>query len=98
MNPRAYIVVFTPSYAERQRVQDFLDTVPEVTYWYACLPYCVFLTSTLSANELSDKFNSRFGTEHGNYIIMEANSNRQGWMPENVWHLLRSPFSPRLNK
>lgn len=96
MNARAYIVAFTASYAERQQVQDFLDTVPEVTFWYASLPYCVFVTSTLTANELSSRFNARFGTARGNYIIMEASANRQGWMPEAVWHLLSNPDAPRL--
>ena len=96
MNPKSYIVVFTASYASRQQVQDFLDTIHEVTYWYACLPYCVFFTSTLSAEVLSQRFNAHFGTTKGNYIIMEASSNRQGWLMKNAWHLLGNPSSPRL--
>ena len=98
MNPKAYVVMFTQSYAERQQVQDFLDTVREVTYWYASLPYCVFFTATLTANELSQRFNAHFGTTHGNYLIMEASQNRQGWMTEGAWHLLGNPDSPRLEK
>lgn len=98
MNAKAYIVVFTASYASRQQVQDFLDTIKEVTYWYASLPYCVFFTSTLTADQLADKFNAHFGTVNGNYFIMEANPNRQGWMTRNAWHLLNNPDSPRLNQ
>lgn len=96
MNARAYAVMFTPSYAERQQVQDFLDTVREVTYWYASLPYCVFFTSTLSAEELATRFNAHFGTSRGVYMIMEASANRQGWMPKAVWHLLTNPDNPKL--
>lgn len=98
MNAKPYVVMFTPSYSERQQAQDFLDTVKEVTYWYACLPYCVFFTSTLTAEELSQRLTSRFGTAHGSYLVMEASRNRQGWLPREVWHLMANPDAPRMAK
>lgn len=95
---KSYVVMFTPSFAERQQVQDFLDTVPEVTYWYACLPYCVFFTARLDAEELAKRFMAKFGTARGSFIVMEANANRQGWMPHAAWHLLGNPEAPRVPK
>jgi hypothetical protein len=97
MNAWAYLIVFNEKLGTRKEVQEFLDTLPEVTYWYGCLPYSVFLTATVSAKAISEKINERFGTESGQrHFITEISSDRQGWMPKKVWHLVKNPETPRL--
>lgn len=98
MTTRAYIVVFASSYATREQVQACLDSINEVTFWYACLPQCVFFTSNLSAVELSSRFDAYFRSQNRRiYCIIEINQNRQGWLPRDAWYLMANPSNPRQN-
>lgn len=95
----AYLITFNGKVGTRSIVQEYLTTIPEVTYWYGCLPNTIFLTSTLSAGELSDKIKDNFGTGGGQrWFIAEVGSDRQGWLPKEVWHMLKNPANPRLSK
>jgi len=97
MTTWAYLLVFNEKVGPRKTVQEFLDTLPEVTYWYGCMPSAVFLTSTSTAGQLSEKMKARFGTGTGQrFFITEVHSDRQGWLPKNVWHMLKNPDNPRL--
>ena len=92
----AYLIVFNDALGSRDDVQNFLDTIPEVTYWYSCMPNCVFFTSTLAAQSIADKLISRFGEKGSNrFLVIEVHKDRQGWLPEKAWHLFRNPESPR---
>lgn len=95
----AYLIIFNEKVGARKEVQQFLDAIPEITYWYGCMPHAIFCTSTLSAGELSEKFKERYGTDDGQrFFITEVHSDRQGWMPKQVWHMLKNPRDPRLPK
>lgn len=99
MTTWAYLLVFNEKVGTRKDVQAFLDTISEVTYWYGCLPNAVFLTSTATAGTVSDRIKERFGTESGQrFFVTEVHSDRQGWLPKNVWHLLKNPENLRLPK
>ena len=91
----AYIIITSSAFATRKEIQDYLDSIKEVQYWYACLPDCVFCTSSLMADELAQKLRARFGRER--FLVMECNDNRQGWLPRAAWHLMRHPDSPMLD-
>lgn len=95
----AYLVTFDSQFASRKDVQEFLNTVPEVTYWYACLPHCVFFTSTLNAATLAKKFEERFDISKGQeFLVTEVHTDRQGRLPKAAWHLIRNPDDPRLKE
>lgn len=95
----AYLVLFNDKVGTRTEVQQFLNTIPEVTYWYGCMPNSVFAISNLTAGQLSDALKSRFGTGNGQrFFVTEVHQDRQGWMPKQVWHLLKNPDSPRLRE
>lgn len=92
----AYLIVFNERLGTRKDVQEFLDTLPEVTYWYSCMPNCVFLTSSLSAGEIADSIRANFGTEAGQrFLVVEVHDDRQGWLPKKAWHIFRNPQNPR---
>lgn len=94
-----YLIVFNDKLGTRKEVQEFLDTVPEVTYWYACLPNSVFFTARVSAKAISEKINAKFGTDSGKrHFITEIAADREGWMPKSVWHLVKNPDKPRLDE
>ena len=93
----AYLLVFNDKLGTRDQVKDFIDKLPEVTYWYYCLPHAMFLTATGSAGHISDELKRQFGTEDGKrWFITEVHQDRQGWLPKQVWHMLKNPKSPRL--
>lgn|SRR3989344_1037006 len=93
---KTYLMAFEAAFASRQEVIDFLDTVPEIPFWYACLPSCVFFTSTLDAGTLAKRLESRFQIGSGQkFIVMEVGTDRQGRLPSQAWHMLRYPDNPR---
>lgn len=99
MTAWAYMIVFDEKFATRQQVQDFLDTIDQVTYWYACLPYCVFFTATITAQSLAQRFEEKFNPVSGQkFLICEVHQDRQGRLPRKAWHVFNNPDQPRLNE
>ena len=47
---KAYLIVFSNELGTRQQMQNYLDAIDSIHFWYACLPYCIFCTSDLSAD------------------------------------------------
>ena len=93
----AYLLVFSDSFGPRERLKQFLDRQPTVTYWYSCLPHAIFFTATVSAGAISDRLRQEFGASDGKrWFITEVHEDRQGMLPRQVWHMLRHPESPRL--
>ena len=90
----AYLIVFSEALGSRKQVQKFLDDQSEVSYWYSCLPNCVFFTSSLGASDLAGRVRSHFHND-GRFLITEVHEDRQGWLPKAVWHLIRHPKDPR---
>ena len=92
---RSYILIFNDTVGTRAEILEHLDTLPSVTHWYVCMPNCIFLTSTVSADTISKAIKEKFGYREGRYLVMESNNDRQGWLPKAAWHLLRNPSDPR---
>ena len=90
----AYLIVFSKTLGSRKEVQDFLEEQSEVSYWYSCLPNCVFFTSSLVAEELADRVRGHFDND-GRYLITEVHEDREGWLPKAAWRLFRHPKDPR---
>ena len=75
----AYLITFNDKIGTREQVQAFLDTVPEVSFWYGCMPHCVFFTSTLPANDIAQKVSARFGTSGGQrFLVVEGTQRSAG--------------------
>jgi hypothetical protein len=93
----AYLLVFNSRMGTRGDVTSFLDADPNVTYWYACLPSSVFLISTDTAGVISERLREHFGDKRGyRFFITEVSSDRNGWVPKQVWHMLKNVDDPRL--
>ena len=93
----AYLIIFNDRLGSREEVIEFLDSAPEVTYWYSCMPMCLFFTSTLTAAQMARRVRKRFGSDAGQrFLVSEVHEDRQGWLPKKAWHLFRHPNSPRL--
>jgi hypothetical protein len=95
-----FIFVFNEKLGTRDEVQSVLDKIPEVTYWYACFPNTIFLTSTVSAFELARRVNALIpGAAQARWVIAAIDAkNSQGRLPPKVWHLMTDPETPRMPK
>ena len=99
MSAWAYLVLFNEKLGKREDLTSFLDTLPEVTYWYACLPNAVFFTATVNAASISKKIQDHFGTGEGQrFLVSEVHDDRQGWLPKTAWHMFKNPENPKLPK
>lgn len=97
MSAYCYVLIFNNAVGTREEVVDFLDALPEITHWHAALPHSVFFTSSLSAGQIHQKIADKFGSDGGKrYIVLDTDSDRQGWLPKQAWHMMRNPNSPKL--
>lgn len=91
----AYLLVYSSKFGNRRDITEWLDSLPEVTFWYYCLPNCIFLTSTETAVNLAESAYQEFG-KSALFLITEIHRDRQGWLPRQAWHMFRNPEDPRL--
>ena len=90
MSKWTYALVFDDSVGSRDEVTKFLDGCPEILYWYTCLSHAVFIVSERSATDLTGLFR-KFTKDRGRFFIIDAESDRNGWLPSKAWELMKRP-------
>jgi hypothetical protein len=94
---KAYLITFSGDFATRDKVTEHIDSWPEIPFWYCSMPNCVFITSDLSASAIAEKLEKHFDVSDGKrFLVAELNSNAQGRLPKQAWHLMANPDNPRL--
>jgi len=95
---RPFMIVFAEPFGTRDFVQNVLDQIPEIPFWYSCFPHAVFFTSSLSAFEIVQRIESLVPKAVYNRWIVVAIETRDahGRLPEAAWHLINHPEDPRL--
>jgi hypothetical protein len=92
----ALLIATSNPFATRQQIQEYLNTVPEITYWYACLPQCIFCTSSLTAAELAKRLETHFGHAKGRrFLVVRVTKDCQGRLPTQAWQMFADPDNPR---
>ena len=84
---RTYLVVLSPAY-ERDKIKEQFDKDPAISFWFFSLPHSIFVQTSLSARELSDKIMRRFG-EHLHFVT-EVPANHWGVLPKDHWPYFKS--------
>lgn len=84
---RAYVLIYSDVLGTRDEVRDFIDGIPEITFWRYDLPNTFYLVSELSTDELSDVI-QRFNRKRARFLIIEVGSNKQGLLPKETWSVL----------
>ena len=84
----AYVVSFDGSMT-RKDFTDAINREPEIVNWYACLPNAVFVVSALHADPLSALIKKATGLKR--FIVLDAKTDRQGWLPQVGWDFLKRP-------
>ena len=93
----AYQITFNGQLCSRDELTKFLDSVSDISYWYTCLPFCVFFSSSLTAQEISDKIKTRFESYKvgGRFLVTEVHKDRQGWLPPKAWKIFKDADNPK---
>ncbi|SRR6266487_1471820 len=89
-NRWSYILVFDDGLGTRQEIQNFLDTRPEILNWYACMSNAIFIVSDKTASNVREVI-SAFNKNGANFIILDANTDKNGWLPRKAWDFLNKP-------
>jgi hypothetical protein len=84
----AYLLVFSDDVGTTKDVHDFVDSHPSIVNWYRWMPNSFVLVSPLTAKTLSDSFHEKF---KGRFVIMDTDTDRNGWLPKEVWDLMKRP-------
>ena len=84
---RTYILVYSNK-LDRDRVREIVREMSFVGAWRYDLPHCFYLVSKHSAEDLAEQFQRLAGDDHGQFLIMEATDNSQGWLPKASWHII----------
>jgi len=92
MTRYAYVLIISGTTKSRSDVQKFLDTRPEIINWYANLPNAIFLISEKTATELHESLKPFLIND--NYIILDVDTDRNGWMPKKTWDFLKGKKAP----
>jgi len=93
-----YLLVFNEGF-DANRVRDFIDAQPNISYWVKSLPNSLFLVSSLTAGGISTRIRNEFGTEQGlRFFVTEVHTDRDGWLPASVWYMFKNPDNPRKPK
>lgn len=91
----ALLIITSDAFATREQITKYIDTLSEVPYWHACLPHCVFCTSSLSAILLAKKLEQHFGHTAGRrYLVMKVHPEKQGRLSPQAWKCMSDPDNP----
>ena len=90
MTKWGYILVFDDGLGTRKEIQDYLDTLPEVLNWYACMTNSIFIVSNTTATILQQKI-SQFNRNGSRFVILDVDTDRNGWLPKAAWEFMKTP-------
>jgi hypothetical protein len=87
----AYVLVFDQSVATKDELVKFIDAQPEIQNWSHCMTNAIFLVSTLTANGLQQRISDGINKNGGYFIILDAKTDKNGWLPKASWEFLNNP-------
>lgn len=85
---RAYLLAFSDGLGTREQIKECLNTMPSVLTWRYDMTNAFYLISEESADVISNELRERIKS-NGRFIVTEISENRQGWLTEASWYLIR---------
>jgi hypothetical protein len=87
---KAYLFAFSNTLGTQKELENTLNSIPEVITWRYDMPNAFYVISNADAGVLSDAIRERTKNTNGRFIITEIPENRQGWLTNESWHLIRN--------
>ncbi|NMF60107.1 hypothetical protein [Pseudanabaena yagii] len=89
----AYLLVCDESVGTMVEISSFLNKNESVFLnWLTVLPHSFFIVSHRSATELTKVFRT-FTKDQARFIILDVNTDRNGWLPKKAWDFINNPQS-----
>jgi len=86
---KAYILAHSTTLGSVEQVKAWLNEIPQIIHWRRDLPYCFYLISEASAQDLAKALRVK-ASNKGRFIISEVTSNKQGWLTSESWYMLNN--------
>lgn len=87
--PWNYIIVFSDSVGDKDKVKEFVDSRPEFTSWYLCMSNAIFVRASKTADQISDIFRE-LTNDSGRFLILDVDTDRNGWLPKKAWKFMKN--------
>jgi len=87
--PWNYILVWSDKVGTREEIKRFIDSREEIITWYLCMSNAIFIRSRLNATSLQKVFRE-FTKDEGRFIILDCDTDRNGWLPRDAWKFMRN--------
>ena len=86
----AFIVVVDPTDADANLsdVRKFITTSPDIANWWNYIPGTYIVSTSLSADELSDRLKLMTGDVR-HLVVRTDLKESEGWLPERAWKWIR---------
>jgi len=79
---KLYVLVLSSAY-NKDEVSKFLDTKPEINFWFSSLPSSIFIKTEISSRAISELIREQFGVEL--HFITEVSPNYWGSLSKDLW-------------
>lgn len=88
-----YLFVYGNGLGTSDEVSHFVDNCKDIVHWYTTMPYSFLIVSPKGADDLCESIRNGLhkGTSKGRFIVVDTATDRNGWMPKDVWEFIRKP-------
>jgi len=87
MQLKSYLFCYSEKTGGREAIKEWLASGVNIKHWRYDMPYCFYLVSELSADDISKSF-QEFNGRKGRHLVTEISRNKQGLLPKDSWHLI----------
>jgi hypothetical protein len=87
-----YAFLYNETFGSPDEVKSMLDKNKHVRNWHRYLPYCYFVVSELSADDLHETLKGDIKDRpKARILVLDTATDRQGWLPRTAWDLMNNP-------
>jgi hypothetical protein len=91
--PWTYLFLFDDEVGSWERVKSFIDSRWEIINWHSYFANAFLIVSSLDASHLSDVITKNLTKKKGRFLILDTDTDRNGWLPRSAWNLMGEPKS-----
>lgn len=87
-----YLLVYNDACGTYEQVKRFIDSQESILNWHRVLPHSFILVSDKTATHLTEIFKQLTnGKNAARFLILDTNTDRNGWLPRRSWELMKKP-------
>jgi hypothetical protein len=93
---KTYILSHNSKFGTHEEIVAFINSCELIRTWRRELPFCYFLVSESSAEEICVEIRKQFSNVDGDtaYLVAELNANCQGLLEDRSWFIINEHKLP----